>query len=40
MIDLHAHTKKESSFFYGCCDKKNYFNHADTKLLNLLMGKI
>lgn len=39
MIDIHAHTRKESSFFYGCCDKTNYHNHAQVKLLNTLFGK-
>ena len=38
MIDLHGHTKKESSFFYGCCAKKNQTNHYKVRLLNYLMG--
>ncbi len=39
MVDIHEHTKKESAFFYGCCDRTNYHNHAQVKLLNVLFGK-
>lgn len=39
MIDLHGHSKKESSFLYGCCDHRNFHQHAEVKLLNSLLGK-
>ena len=38
MLDLHAHTKKQSSFLYGCCTKNNSQNYREVRMLNNIFG--